>query len=139
MGNMKIKLKFKTDTEKRILEYLNQNASLSLTERINNGTKTLAQCWNYIVGEARKKAVNGCACIEDAEVYGWAIHFFEEDAIDGKAYEKAAAKVKTVTSDDKPCEPYEEPKVDDKPNATKQTRKAPEYTAEQFSLFDLLG
>lgn len=139
MGNTVIKLKAKGKNEEIILEYLKQNASLALTERINTGTKTLTQCWNYIVKEAQKAAVNGCACIEDSTVYGWAIHFFEEDSIDGKAYDKAAAKVKTVTSEDKPCEPYVEPKEDETSKPVKKAKKAPEYTAEQFSLADLFG
>lgn len=135
----RIKLKTDNKCEKIILNYLEKNASDDLVERINNGKKTLTQCWNYITSEAKKEAKNGCACIEDATVYGWAVHFFEEDGIDGKAYDKAAAKVKTVTSEDKPCEPYEEPKDDEPIKPVKKAKKAPEYTAEQFSLADLFG
>ena len=89
-----LKLEAKTGNEQIILDYLNANASEMLVNKINNGKKTLKQCWTYIVSEAKKLAQNNCACVEDATVFGWAIHFFEEDSIDGKKFDtKAPAKV----------------------------------------------
>lgn len=82
---MELKLTADTESEERVLDYLRGNVSESLAERINAGSKTLADCWKFITDEARKRAKNGCACIEDTEVYGWAIHFFEEDGISVKA------------------------------------------------------
>ena len=35
-------------------------------------------CCKYITAKAKKKAQNGCAIIADEEVYGWAIHYFDE-------------------------------------------------------------
>ena len=93
----RIKLKTDNKCEKIILNYLEKNASDDLVERINNGKKTLTQCWNYITSEAKKEAKNGCACIEDATVYGWAVHFCEEDSISGEAFNKSTP-VKTATS-----------------------------------------
>lgn len=93
----RIKLKTDNKCEQIILNYLEKNASDDLVERINNGNKTLTQCWNYITSEAKKEAKNGCACIEDATVYGWAVHFFEEDSISGEAFNKSTP-VKTATS-----------------------------------------
>ena len=79
-----INLTAKNPNETIILNYLKENASDALVERINGGKKTLADCWKYITSEAKKKAKNGCACIEDRVVFGWAIHFFEEDDIKGE-------------------------------------------------------
>ena len=76
-----LRLEAKTSNEKLILKYLEENASDILCEKINAGEKTLKDCWEFIKGEARKLAVGGCACIDDTTVYGWAIHFFEEDGI----------------------------------------------------------
>ena len=131
---MEIKLKANTANEKIILAYLKDNASDALAERINTGDKTLKQCWNYIVTEAKKKAVNGCACVEDSTVFGWAIHFFEEESIRGEEYGKASnvvsstAKVvtpkKTVPAASKP--PKKEKTVAPKPQ-------------EQFSFEDFFG
>lgn len=81
----KLNLTADTDGQKRVLDYLEQNASDALTEKINTGTKTMSGCWSYIREEARKKAKDNCAMIEDSEVYGWAVHFFEEDGIPEKA------------------------------------------------------
>lgn len=76
-----LKLEAKNNNEKIILKYLDENASDYLREKINTGSKTLSECWSFITNEARKKAVNRCACIDDSTVFGWAIHFFEEDSI----------------------------------------------------------
>ena len=42
----------------------------------------------YACEEARKLAEKGanCACVEDSVVFGWAIHYFEEDSIEGTLY-----------------------------------------------------
>ena len=117
-----------TEPEKRILEYLQNNASETLADKINNGTpfekdgkqlinkKTLDDFMKYACDEARKLAEKGAnsACIEDSAVYGWAIHFFEEESIVGTLYNadgteykpiiKAAAKpiTKHVVTETKP-------------------------------------
>jgi hypothetical protein len=131
MGN--IKIKGNTPNEKILLDYLNKNASEDLANRINDGDKTLSQCWNYIVSEAKKHAVNGCACIDDATVFGWCIHFFEEDAIKGSDFEKSQA-VKTERSDDKPNEPYVEDSaaVEYVPPAPKKSKKPKEPGLDQI-------
>ena len=77
----KLRLTAETDAQKKVLAYLEENASDALTEKIKNGNKTMAGCWSFIRGEARKKAIQQVAVIEDAEVYGWAVHYFEEDDI----------------------------------------------------------
>ena len=78
---MELKLEAKNNNEKLIKAYIENNASEELVNKINNGSKTLSGCWNYITAEARKKAVGNCACIKDKVVYGWAVHYFEEDII----------------------------------------------------------
>ena len=88
------------DNEKRVLDYLSLAVSDVLAEKINTGKKTLQGCWSYIVGEAKKKAVSGCACIEDKEVFGWAVHYFEEDDIKES---KPSPKAKSVVVE-KPVE-----------------------------------
>lgn len=76
-----INLKANNAYEKAVLTYLEENASKVLVEKINSGKKTLGQCFDYIKKQAQEQAVNGCAVIEDKEVFGWAIHFFEEDDV----------------------------------------------------------
>lgn len=117
-----------TEPEKRILEYLQNNVSETFADKINNGApfekdgkqlinkKTLSDFMKYACDEARKLAEKGAnsACIDDATVYGWAVHFFEEESIvatlynaDGTEYKpvvKVAAKpiTKPVVTETKP-------------------------------------
>lgn len=87
-----------TSREQEIVKtYLEENASETLAEKINNGTpiekdgkhlinrKTLDGFMRYAYDEARKLAAKGAssACVEDKIVFGWAIHYFEEDSIEG--------------------------------------------------------
>lgn len=91
---MKLNLEAKTATETRVLQYLEDNASPVLAEKINAGKKTLAGALNYAKEEAKTLAAGeSCICIEDATVFGWIIHFFEEDHIAEPEPKKPAVKV----------------------------------------------
>lgn len=108
---MRLNLKANGENEQRVLDYLEKNASNVLQEKINNGEKTMAQCWSYIKSEARKRAKNGCACIDDMTVFGWAVHFFEEDDIEAKAHDTSDNEVKRPEA--KPEKKKVAKKVDD--------------------------
>ena len=43
--------------------------------------KTIKECCNYIVSQARKMQQNGCAVIADDIVFGWAVHYYDEDDV----------------------------------------------------------
>lgn len=79
---MRIKIPANGKFKKMLLEYLEKNASDVLVDKINDGKKTFTGCWNFITAEAKKEATNKCACIPDYKVFGWATHYFEEDAIE---------------------------------------------------------
>ena len=83
---MKFVKKYKktnNDAEKRVKDYLEENASKTLAEKINNGVhitkdekilinkKTLSGFMKYANSEARKLAEKGAnfACIEDITVF----------------------------------------------------------------------
>lgn len=135
---MKIDLIAKDEAQKRILEYLENNASETLASKINNGVqvekdskqllskKDLESFFVYAQEEARKLLEKGknCACIEDKTVFGWAIHYFEEDSIEGKLFNLDGTEYQTV----KPVSQVkkETPKVEVKPKPQQQ------------SLFDLI-
>lgn len=101
-----LNLSANTPTEQKILDYLRQNASETLIDKINNGTpfekdgkplvnkKTLSGFMKYAAEEARKTSGKGaaCACIDDSVVYGWAIHYFEEDSIEGTLFNPDGTK-----------------------------------------------
>ena len=95
-----LNLEPKTKPQELILAYLEKNATETLIEKINNGVpiekdgkafiskKTLDGFMKYAETEARKLAEKGAnsACVEDKVVYGWAIHYFEEDSIEGTLF-----------------------------------------------------
>ena len=107
---IKLNLETKNKEQEILKAYLEENASETLADKINNGVKiqkdnktlinkkTLNTFLQYAYEEARKLAEKGakCACIEDKTVFAWAIHYFEEDTIegillneDGSEYKKA--------------------------------------------------
>ena len=95
-----LNLKANNEPQKRVKEYLEQSASDVLADKINFGIeiekdgktlinkKTLDGFMKYATDEARKIAEKGSnyACVDDATVFGWAVHYFEEDSIIEKLY-----------------------------------------------------
>lgn len=138
---MELNLRANTPSEQKILEYLQNNASETLADKINNGTpfekdgkpllnkKTLAGFMKYACEEARKTVESGSssACIEDSVVYGLAVHYFEEESIEGTLY----------TLDGEEYKPAVKAK-----NAQKTTytpTSAPKQQNQQASLFDIIS
>ena len=129
---MTLNLTAKGDNEKIILQYLENNVSEVLAEKINSGTKTLADCWKFITECARKQAKDGCACIQDDVVFGWAIHFFEEDAIKPEPPKKEYINQKMPDGQVVRVEA----KKKEKPEPVEEKS---ELEKAQITLFDLMG
>ena len=133
-------------TEQELIKkYLEENTSETLAEKINNGVriekdgktlinkKSLDGFMKYATDEAKKLAEKGAssACVRSDVVFGWAIHYFEEESIIGKLYNEDGSEYKapkpvvkkTTTT---PVTTYTPPVV-----------KKPE--SEQLSLFDFSG
>ena len=125
---MRLNLETKTKEQELVKAYLEENASEILAEKINNGTpfekdgktfinkKTLDGFMKYASDEARKLASKGAnsACVEDKVVYGWAVHYFEEDSIegtlfnaDGTEYKPAPKSAPTKVNKVEPKKPEE--------------------------------
>lgn len=136
---MELNLTAQNKQEELILNYLQNNASETLADKINNGTpfekdgkpllnkKTLAGFMRFAGDEARKLAEKGAnsACIDDQTVYGWAIHYFEEESIEGMLYTIDGAEYKPTVKR------VESNAVKAKPEPKKQENV-------QFSFFDNL-
>ena len=136
---IKLNLEIKTKEQELIKQYLEENASETLANKINNGVKLvkdnkslinkkdLNTFMKYASEEARKLAEKGanCACIEDKVVYGWAIHYFEENEIIGTLYNEDGTEykveVKKTTT----------PKAESKPT--------PKKSDNQQTFFDLMS
>ena len=85
---------------KRHLDKMAQQ-DFAFAERYKLESKNLNSCCDYIRTQAKKHAKAGCAAIEDAVVYGWAVHYYMEDSV--KIDTTAKAKVNT-SKESKPKE-----------------------------------
>ena len=102
----------KTPEQELVKAYLQENASDILAEKINNGViiekdgkrlinrKNLDGFMKYACDEAKKQAEKGknSACVQDSVVYGWAVHYFEEDGIEGTLYNENGTEYKIQPS-----------------------------------------
>lgn len=130
----------KNKEQELILEYLEKSASDELADKINNGVPTekdglpllnkkdLDGFMKYACEEAKKQAEKGVnyAIVRHEVVFGWAIHYFQEDEIIGKLY----------TLDGNEYNPA--PKPIKKPNTPPTIPQIPkkEKKDEQVSLFN---
>ena len=136
---MKLNLQAVTKEEQKVKAYLEANASEVLAEKINGGVriqkdgktlinkKTLAGFLKFACDEAKKQAAKGAssACIDDDTVYGWSVHYFEEDSIEGTLYNEDGTEYKAPM-----------PKVTTKASTVKAPLKP--QPKPQMSMFDLL-
>lgn len=125
-----IKLNLETNCREQeiIKEYLEENASETLADKINNGVKiqkdnktlinkkTLDTFLQFACEEARKLASKStnATCIEDKTVFGWAIHYFEEDSIEGIFYNEDGTEYKNEISAPPKIEKSVKPKPENK-------------------------
>ena len=129
---MTLNLEAKTPAEQKVKAYLEQNASEVLARKINEGVKivkdgktllnkkTLAGFLKFACDEAKKQAEKGAnsACIEDTVVYGWAVHYFEEDSTegtlcngDGTVYKASMPKTAPLPTKYEPPKPKPKPQM----------------------------
>lgn len=88
--------------EKIIKDYIESACKTDavLAGKYEKSGKDIEGCCKYIKSEARKQAQNGCAVIKDDEVFGWAVHYFDEEMTAPK--DSPRAEVKTVPTADMP-------------------------------------
>lgn len=99
--------------EETIKTYLQSRKDLE--EKLRNPRKSIKECCSYIISQAKKEAKGESACcLEDRVVYGWAVHYYDEEEVG--AVETVQAKVLTAEK--------------------KSVKKAP-AVHEQLTLFDL--
>ena len=138
-----------TTTEEKVLkEYLEQTVSEVLADKINNGVpiekdgkkliskKTLAGFMEYATKEAQNQAAKGArsACLHSDIVFGWAIHYFEEDSILGTLYNEDGTEYKPPKPAPKVTSKKTAPTASDAPTVP---APKPQPKAGQMSMFDL--
>lgn len=101
--------------ENIIKEYIEKACQTDevLAGKYEKSGKDIVGCCKYIKSEAKKKAKNGCAVIADAEVFGWAIHYFDEEMTAPK--EEVDCKVETTADPNVVRARVEIPKPQPKP------------------------
>lgn len=69
--------------ETAIRQYLDNRAATDelFAAKYNNPQKSIQECCQYITGEAYARAEGGTAVISDEEVYGMAVHYYDEENI----------------------------------------------------------
>ena len=110
------------DFKEAIKRHLDKMAAqdFAFAERYKLESKNLDSCIAYIKSEAKKQAKNGCAAIEDSIVYGWAVHYYQEDSViitetTAKVVAPKTEKPKETTKEIKPIKAL----VKDKSNNVK--------------------
>jgi len=138
---IELNLKTKSPEQEAIKSYLQENASETLSDKINNGVQTtvdgkplinrknLDGFMKFAYEEAKKLSEKDAkfACIKSDTVFGWSIHYFEEDSIIGSLYNLDGTEYKP------------EPKAKTKivTPATVKVKEEPKANSYQFSLFDM--
>lgn len=125
-------------TETRVLEYLQANASEVLATKINDGKKTLAGAMRHAWGEARKLAEGEqSCCVDDATVFGWIVHYFEEDHITEEKKAPAVSLPGGVKAK-KPAAKKAKPVAEKPPKAKKPPKPESPAGPTQLTMFEAL-
>lgn len=117
--------------EQAIKIYLDKRAKEDtlFAEVYKKANKSIKGCCKYIYSKARELAKGGNAVgVDDATVYGWAVHYYDEDNI---KVEDVKERVEVVAPAAKPSR-SEQPKPQPKPISK---RKRGEDNSLQLSLF----
>ena len=71
-----------TETFKKTIEnYLNEVATkdAAFAEKLNNPEKKIDDCITYILNQVKK---SGCVGFDDSEIYGMALHYYDEEKVE---------------------------------------------------------
>lgn len=122
------------DFENVLKVYLEQMAAQDtmFAERYSDPNKSIEECAKYVVGEVKKRLKSGSnmVCVPDAEIYGMAVHYYQEKdlKVDGKSEPVKVATPTTTTA--------ATPKKRGKKAKAAKTEQVPEVAFE-VPLFDI--
>ena len=124
--------------EQAIKIYLDNRAKTDslFAETYKKANKSIKECCKYIYSQAKKLAKGGNAVgVDDATVYGWAVHYYDEDNIKVKDVKERVEVVAPTT--------VQETVKEEKPVQSKPARKKPKkelqkiFDSRHLSLFDI--
>lgn len=110
--------------------YLKDRALIdpAFAENLKKENKSLKRCYQYIIDEAEKMQQDNCAMIKSDIVFGWAVHYYDEDDLSIDKVDKVA----------KPTETKKQAKVKDGQEMKTENKKATkkkDVAEDQLSLF----
>lgn len=123
-----------------IQTYLENRAKTDslFAETYKKANKSIKECCKYIMQQAQKmynKRVNGGIAIDRKTVYGWAVHYYDEDDIklEGELERVEVAAPTTIQN------PISKEKPVQKKNERKKTKQERQkiFESRQLSLFDM--
>lgn len=117
--------------ETTIQTYLDNRAKTDslFAETYKKANKSIKECCKYIYSKARELAKGSNSVgIDDATVYGWAVHYYDEDDI---KVDEVQERVEVAA----PTMPAKEEKPVQKKTDRKKTKQEL-FDARQLSLFD---
>ncbi len=126
----------KTKTPKQIIQsYLEERAKndplfASVYAKPN---KNINECFDYILSEAKKRG--NAVCMSDDEVFGLAVHYYDEDDIKVNKQTNYKAATSQAPKSDVSAVPPKETGSLDKMNSRRKGKKN-ESSSLQFSLFE---
>lgn len=129
-----------TQFENTIKNYLDSRAKEDslFAETYKKENKSIEECCKYIMQQAQKmynKRVNGGIAIDRKTVYGWAVHYYDEDDIklEGELERVEVAAPTTIQN------PISKEKPVQKKNERKKTKQERQkiFESRQLSLFDM--
>lgn len=136
-----------TPEEKTVLAHLIPMIDDELADKINNGVhiqkdgktvinkKTLATFMSFAMEQAKKQIAESqrkgaqSVCVHGDDIMSWAIHYFEEDSIEGTLYNEDGTEYKP---------PKPQPKTKPSTTVSNYTPPAPKPKP-QLNIFDLLA
>ncbi|WP_302559210.1 PcfK-like family protein [Phocaeicola coprocola] len=127
-----------TQFENTIKNYLDSRAKEDslFAEAYKKANKSIKECCKYIYSQARKLAKGSNSVgIDDATVYGWAVHYYDEDDIKVDKVQERVEVVAPVA--------IQKPVKEEKPVQQKAARKKTKqelqkiFESRQLSLFDM--
>lgn len=120
-----------TTFETTIQTYLENRAKTDslFAETYRKANKSIEECIKYIYSQARKLAKGGNAVgVDESTVYGWAVHYYDEDDIKVDKVKERVEVVAPVAEPSRTEQPKPQPKA-------VQKRKRGEDNSLQLSLF----